>query len=163
MKHPIQIRTAAQADISLLARLIRDSFSNVAERYGLNRQNCPKHPSNCSDQWVARDMDRGVVYYILEESGLAKGCVAIEQADANQCYLERLAVLPQFRKAGLGRALVMHVLDRARALDAEQVGIGIMDQDTTLKSWYARLGFVETHTKTFAHLPFCVAFMKCAL
>lgn len=163
MKPPIEIRTADKADISLLARLIRDSFADVAHRFGLDRQNCPKHPSNCSDEWIARDMGRGVAYYILEERGLTKGCVAIEQADATQCYLERLAVLPQFRKAGLGRALVQHVFDQARVLGVGQVGIGLMDQDTALKRWYGALGFVETHTKTFAHLPFRVAFMKCAL
>jgi len=163
MKLLNQIRTAGQDDISLLARLIQTSFEDVAQRFGLNRQNCPKHPSNCSDQWVAQDMARGVVYFILEGDGRPKGCVAMERADATRCYLERLAVLPQFRKAGLGRALVQHVFGQARALGAGQVGIGIMDQDAALKQWYGRLGFMETETKTFAHLPFRVAFMKFTL
>jgi hypothetical protein len=40
------IVAATKKDIDRLARLIRHSFADVARRFALTPQNCPKHPSN---------------------------------------------------------------------------------------------------------------------
>ena len=98
----IQIREVNSADISLLSRLIRQSYSDVADRFKLTPANCPKHPSNCTDEWIENDFARGVSYFILEHRGIPAGCVAIEGANADLCYLERLAVLPHERKKASG-------------------------------------------------------------
>jgi N-acetylglutamate synthase-like GNAT family acetyltransferase len=154
------IRVAGSADIPVLSGLIRLSFRDVAERFALTLENCPKHPSNCTDEWIENDFARGVAYYILEDGGTPVGCVALEKANPDLCYLERLGVLPQSRRKGFGKALVDHVFSEARALGARQISIGIISGDTELKLWYQRLGFVEKETKEFAHLPFPVTFMS---
>jgi len=56
----VRIRKANPFDVSLLSGLIRDSFYDVAERFGITPENCPKHPSNCTDKWIERDFRRGV-------------------------------------------------------------------------------------------------------
>jgi GNAT superfamily N-acetyltransferase len=150
---------ATEKEIDLLAGLIRTSFVDVARRFGLTSKNCPKHPSNYTSQWVERDLIRGVQYFILVADGTAAGCVGLEQATPQTCYLERLAVLPEHRGRGLGTHLARHALDQAKALGASQVGIGIIAADTGLKRFYESLGFEAGETKTFAHLPFEVAFM----
>ncbi|MDB4444177.1 hypothetical protein N9174_02435 [bacterium] len=76
------IRKADTRDISLLSGIIRDAFLDVAKRFALTPENCPKHPSNCTDSWIERDFARGVNYYILEGDGTALGCVALERATA---------------------------------------------------------------------------------
>ena len=43
--------------------------------------------------------------------------------------------------------------------DAEEITIGIIEENTVLKNWYADHGFVHTGTKKFPHLPFTVGFM----
>jgi ribosomal protein S18 acetylase RimI-like enzyme len=154
------IRAAGFADVSVLSGLIRVSFRDVAEKFALTLANCPKHPSNCTDEWIENDFARGVVYYILESDGTPVGCVALEKANPDLCYLERLGVLPQSRRKGFGKALVDHVFYEARAVGAKQIGIGIISDDTELKLWYQRIGFVEKETKEFAHLPFLVTFMS---
>ena len=156
----IHIRQASSVDTTLLAGIISNSFRNVAERFGLSDENCPKHPSNCTDEWVQKDLARGVIYYILEKDGNPVGCVAIEPASNDVCYLERLAVLPNERGNGYGRALVTNVLLKAKTLGAQEVGIGIIADHTELKEWYRKIGFIEGDTKDFKHLPFCVTFMK---
>ncbi|MDH3803758.1 MAG: GNAT family N-acetyltransferase, partial [Deltaproteobacteria bacterium] len=85
---------------------------------------------------------------------------ALEKANPDLCYLERLGILPQSRQKGFGKALVDHVFAEARALGAKQISIGIISDDTELKLWYQRIGFVEKETKEFAHLPFLVTFMS---
>jgi N-acetylglutamate synthase-like GNAT family acetyltransferase len=158
MAHPT-IRVGTQKDVVVLAEIIRVSFRDVAERFGLTLENCPTHPSNCTVDWVHRDMDRGITYFILEAEGIASGCVALELASSKLYYLERLAVLPPQRRRGFGKALVDRVLTEAERSDAHHVSIGIIAGQTELKSWYQKIGFVETETKEFTHLPFQVTFM----
>ncbi len=155
-----KIRAGTQKDIAVLTEIIRGSFRDVADRFGLTQENCPKHPSNCTVDWVQGDMDRGVTYFIFEDDGLASGCVALEPAGSELCYLERLAVRPPQRRRGFGRALVDYVLAEAKRSGARRVSIGIIAGQTELKNWYQKIGFVEAEAKGFAHLPFRVTFMS---
>ena len=158
------IRQATTEDARLLANLIRQSFRDVAERFGLTQENCPTHPSNCTIDWVITEMGKGVLFYVLENWGTPCGCVALEQTKPGVCYLERLAVLPEFRLQGFGKALMQHALEQSRVFGTEHVKIGIIAKHTELKNWYARLGFiVEREAVTFAHLPFKVTFMSLLL
>ena len=159
----IHIREANSADISLLSRLVRQSYRDVADRFKLTPANCPRHPSNCTDDWIENDFARGVSYFILEHKGIPAGCVAIESADDDLCYLERLAVMPHERKKGLGSQLVEHIFRTARELGSKKISIGIIAAQTDLKQWYRKFGFVEGETKEFSHLPFRVTFMTCEL
>ncbi|MCE5212675.1 MAG: GNAT family N-acetyltransferase [Deltaproteobacteria bacterium] len=155
-----KIRTCTQEDIEFLVETLRKSFRDVADRFGLTPENAPRHPSNCTADWIKTDMERGAIYFALEnEKGIA-GCVACEQAHPRTCYLERLAVLPDQRKQGCGKALVDRALSKAEELGADFVNIGIIAKHTELKDWYAKLGFVEGESKEFPHLPFRVTFMS---
>ena len=159
----IHIRKADSDDISLLSTLIRQSYRDVADSFELTPVNCPKHPTNCTDEWIQNDLAKGVIYFILELRGKPAGCVAIERAEADLCYLERLAVLPTERKKGLGSQLVKHIFHTARKLGSKKISIGIIAAQTELKQWYRKFGFVEGDTKEFSHLPFRVTFMTCEL
>lgn len=154
------IKTAGQRDAALLSDLIRRSYNDVALRFGLTPDNCPKHPSNCTTDWVQHDLSRGVTYYILETRGLPVGCAALELAERDLAYLERLSVLPPYRRNGFGRSLAEHVIAAARRRGAGQVGIGIIADQIELQQWYRRIGFVYGETRTFEHLPFTVCLMS---
>ena len=96
----------------------------------------------------------------MENEGLVSGCIAIEKANPEVCYLERLAVLPDHRQQGLGKAFVEHVLSQAKLLNVQNVNIGIIAEHTELKNWYRKIGFAEGESKEFSHLPFRVTFMS---
>jgi ribosomal protein S18 acetylase RimI-like enzyme len=155
----VHVRSARADEEFLLSRLVRDSYRDVARRFGLTPQNCSKHPSNCTKAWIRGDLARGVAYFIVEDGGAPCGCVALEKAGDGTCYLERLAVLPAYRRRGFGNALVEHVLGMARAMKAREVGIGIIAAQVELQAWYGRIGFLEGQTQSFPHLPFLVRFM----
>jgi N-acetylglutamate synthase-like GNAT family acetyltransferase len=154
------IRIATLDDASVLANVIRLSFRDVADRFALTQENCPKHPSNCETDWVQKHMNQGARYFILELNGIASGCVAMKPTGPNECDLERLAVLPQQRKCGFGRNLVDHVLKEAKHSGFSIVRIAIIAHFTELKNWYLKIGFIEGETKSFAHLPFKVMMMS---
>jgi N-acetylglutamate synthase-like GNAT family acetyltransferase len=155
-----KIRTCTKKDAQVLAETIRSSFQDVAERFGLTQENAPHHPSNCTVDWIQKDMERGVTYFAIENKNHVVGCVALELPNTRVCYLERLAVLPDQRGCGFGKALVNHVLAEAKLLGVHCVSIGIIAEHTELKNWYEGLGFVEGESKEFPHLPFRVTFMS---
>ena len=163
MSQELTIRKATEADTELLSSLIQKSFYDVAVRFALTKQNCPKHPSNCTPDWIASDLLRGVRYFIANLENIAFGCVGLEAPNASGRYLERLAVLPEYRRRGFGRSLVEHVVKEARRDRALSIGIGIIADQHELKAWYERQGFRETETRTFPHLPFRVTLMNLRL
>lgn len=154
-----QIKVASLDDVAILSGLIRISYRDVAQRFDLTPENCPKHPSNCADEWIRNDFDRGVAYYILEHNSLPAGCAALEIPDPDIGYLERLAVLPANRRKGFGRRLVDHVFHQATDSGIKKISIGIIAAQTDLTRWYRKIGFIEGDTKEFKHLPFLVTFM----
>lgn len=127
------IREASLSDLKVLVQIIRESFADVALRFGLNKANCPRHPSNCTPEWIESALEKGITYFLMVKNGAPCGCVAIEHANRKICYLERLAVLPEYRKCGCGRALVDYALSRAWRDGAQRVEIGIISDDLALK------------------------------
>ena len=154
------IREATLNDRDVLVKIIRDSFRDVAERFSLTSDNCPKHPSNCTSSWIESDIARGVQYFILYMDKNPIGCVGIEYPNTDVCYLERLSVLPEMRGKHFGSRLVQHALDCAASKGTSKVSIGIIAEQTGLKEWYKKFGFVEMQTKSFPHLPFKVCLME---
>ena len=71
---------ATDRDIDRLTGLIRSSFADVAQRFQLTPDNCPKHPSNYTCDWVENDLARGVRYFILTMNHIDVGCVGVEKA-----------------------------------------------------------------------------------
>lgn len=157
------IKTASEDDCEALGRLIRDAYRDVALRFSLTAENCPKHPSNCTGDWVHSDLERGVVYYHLANGDKLMGCVALETTDQAVAYLTRLAVLPEYRRRGLGKQLVQHIIDQACQQDMQTISIGLIAAQKELIDLYQSLDFIPGGTKRFAHLPFMVRFMAYAM
>lgn len=155
-----KIRICTEKDAEVLAEITRNSFQDVADRFDLTPENAPRHPSNCTVDWIQKDMEDGVIYFAIENNNYVAGCVALERANSEICYLDRLAVLPNQRRSGFGKALVEHALLEAKLLGVNYISIGTIAEQTELKDWYKRLGFVEGESKEFPHLPFRVTFMS---
>jgi ribosomal protein S18 acetylase RimI-like enzyme len=158
------IRRACPDDAPLVAEVIRRSFAGPARRFGLTPENCPTHASNCTEEWVASAMADGARFYLLEQAGRACGCVALERASDDACYMERLAVLPERRRRGLGSTLVEHAMLEAQRMGVGRLEIGLIAGQTDLRRWYERRGFRVTRQGVcYDHLPFEVTFMAAEL
>ncbi len=163
MHDNIDIIPAGLSDAEEIGRVVSVANRDVADLFGLTWENAPKHPSFCTTEWIRSDMDRGQVYFVHRAAGIIKGCVAFEQADATTAYLNRLAVLPDYRHGGIGAALARYILILGREKGIETVSIGIIGEHDLLRRWYLGLGFVDAGTKAFDHLPFTVGFMHYSL
>lgn len=170
----LKVRRAERADAELLARLIATANLDVAQQFALTRDNAPKHPAYCTADWLAADFARGERYFLASADGAVlagpeaeipafdgyAACVATEYPGGGVAYLNRLAVLPAYRRRGVGEWLVEYVVQLARDRgDVSSVSIGIIGEHVGLMAWYQRLGFVPGEVKRFAHLPFSVRMM----
>jgi len=154
------IFAASTEDAKAIAEIVSLSNKDVAVKFGITKENNPKHPSFYDEAWTLADFERGEAYFLYKINDENAGCVAFEMPNPNVGYLNRLSVLPAYRKRGIGAALVRHVFQYGRTKGVPEISIGIIAKHTDLKNWYKKLGFAENGLKKFPHLPFDVLFMK---
>ncbi len=158
------IREATTDDAGLLAEMIREAFATDATWHRLAAGDPPRGPHSCTPEWVAQQMAKAVCFYLLVIDEVPCGCAGLEQDDQETCHLKRLAVRPAFRGRGLGEALVAHVLRQAKALGAARVTLGLIADNTRLRDWYVRQGFVvEREAERHERLPFALTHMSRSL
>lgn len=59
----------------------------------------------------------------------------------NEAHIINLAVDPRYRRQGIGRRLLQHVLTRARDLGIIQVGLEVRASNQAAQALYSQLGF----------------------
>jgi ribosomal protein S18 acetylase RimI-like enzyme len=142
--------------------VISNSFETVALEFGLNELNCSTHPSLMTFDKLL-ELKQKARLFGLFLANVQVGFVAIEKADDTLYYMDKLAVLPEYRHKGCGRKLVGFVLSYVKKHKGEKVSLGMIDESAVLKNWYKQPGFKEVGTKNFEHLPFTVCFMEKSL
>jgi len=157
------IEVLHQQDVDQVVEIIRQANQIVADQFGITADNNPKHPSLYTSDWLLADLARGEECFVYRHNDIPVACVAFEQPRPNVAYLNRLSVLPTYQQQGIGKALVEHIVSYAQEKDIGSISIGIIAAHSELKSWYITLGFEEGVTKTFAHLPFDVTYLRLTL
>ena len=155
----IIIREINGAELIRCAEVIRESFKTVASELGLTRDNIPNHPSFLTVEELRGLVDKDIKFFGLFLGDRQIGSVAVQAADDGVYFLQKLAVLPEYRNDGYGRELVSFVIDYVKHNDCKKLALGIWDVQTGLKEWYLRLGFTVNSTRDFEHLPLTVCLM----
>lgn len=80
----------------------------------------------------------------LDDYGKVIGCVAYHRHNDARCEMKRLYVLPEYRKHGVGRALVEAIIDVARDDGYEEMVLDSLPEMETAQTLYRHFGFVDT-------------------
>ncbi len=140
--------------------VIRESFLTVAEEFNLTIENAPTNPAFIKLSDLVKMREKGIVMFAVFSEDTQIGFVAIENAGEDKYYMEKLAVLPEYRHKGYGKMIMDFVFDFVRENGGKRVEIGIINENTILKQWYQDYGFREIELKRFGHLPFTVCLMS---
>lgn len=159
----VGIRRLEPCELAAAGEVIRAAFATVAEAFGLTEENCPASGAFLRDAVLLEEAAAGTVVYGAFEGGELCGVAALRRKDGTLFYLEKLAVLPQARRRGLGRALVEHCAGAARRAGGRRLSIGVMYENRALVRWYERAAFARGGTRAFPHLPYVVCFMERSL
>ncbi|MGQ9371809.1 GNAT family N-acetyltransferase [Azospirillum sp. A39] len=158
-----RIRTADAGDADRLAALVAAAFADVARQFGLSRATCPTHPAFATGAAIRRSQDRGTVFLLARLGAVEVGCIGVRHRDDGTAVIEKLAVLPAFRRRGLGRRLVEEAVALARQAGARRVELAIIAGHHALRAWYGSQGFAVLDSRAVDHLPFAVLVMERAL
>ncbi len=144
-----------------IVKVIRSSFATVAEELKLTKENSPTNPAFISYDSISESLNKGLNLYGMFSGDKIIGCIGIEDSgNDNIFYIERLAVIPEYRHKNYGTELLNYAFSEIRKQNGKTVSIGIINENSVLKNWYAEYGFIETGLKKFDHLPFTVCFMQ---
>lgn len=139
---------------------IRNSFITVVRYLNLTEENCPSNPAFIKPAQLTALRDKGLKLYGAYRQGVQVGFIAIEKAASELYYLEKLAVLPEFRHLGIGKQLLDFGFEYVRRMGGSKVSIAVINENIVLKNWYIHYGFREKELKVFPQLPFTVCFME---
>ena len=103
---------------------------------------------------LAAAEEAGTVFYLAEQAGQALGYAALapESAPATM-LLDKLYLDASARGQGIGRRLLVYLIDAARAASARQLTLRVNRHNTASIAFYQRAGFVVVaeHAKAIGH------------
>lgn len=152
-----QVNTEQELTDSI--QVIRESFLTVAREFNLTTKNAPTNPAFIEIRHLHKMREKGIAMFSVLCENIQIGFVAVEKNEEG-FYMERLAVLPEYRHKGYGRRMVEFVTDYIAEQGGDTVLIGVNGSHEIVKAWYQRLGFVEFNSKHFTHIPFPVCYMR---
>ena len=100
-------------------------------------------PGTCFAFDAAQLSAQGMTFWLARRGGDALGCAALARRADGLCELKSMHVLDSARGAGVGRALVTHVIATARREGFERIGLetGRSPGFAASRTLYERLGF----------------------
>lgn len=159
------IEKIRENDIPDCVRLIRESFATVAEQFGITVENAPRFTAfaTTEERLLRQFTDEKRPMYAFRDRGLIVGYYSLFLKDPGECELNNLCVSPAYRHGGRGEALLLHAFREARELGCSMMSIGIVEENSLLRVWYERFGFVHSGTKKFDFFPFTCGYMEKSL
>jgi len=155
-----EIRVITERPLEPSVEIIRRSFGTVAEEKGITEQNAPRFTAFITAERLEETRRNNSVFWGLFVSGKQVGFVAVEKEPEGKYWMKRLAVLPEFRHGGSGKALVDAAISYTRSQGEKKLYIAVAGDRGVLNDWYLAMGFRESSVQKFPHLPFSVAFME---
>jgi diamine N-acetyltransferase len=139
---PVDIVAADRADIALVERLARDIWHRHYTGIITGEQIEYMLARGYSHEALMRyltEPDAGLA--LAWRGGTAVGFVAWYRAGADTMKLDKLYVLPEHHRDGIGRMLIEHVMARARAAGCAAVTLNVNRGNELAIGAYERCGF----------------------
>ena len=150
-------------DITECVHVIRESFLTVAEDFALTPENSPSFTgfATTEERLLHQLLVERRPMFAFRDHGIIVGYYSLKHKSDHDCELSNLAVSPACRHRGIGKKLLDHAFATAKALGYSRMDIGIIEENSVLKTWYESAGFIHTGKEKFDFFPFtCGAMTK---
>lgn len=123
----IDIRQAKLYDVPAMARIERDSFG-----------------APWSAEEITKDVTAGGnVYVAVAETGGEKAGYGEIRIVADEAQIYNIAIAPEYRKQGIGEALLTHLIEAGRERGCTLVTLEVRAGNEAAMALYKKLGFRE--------------------
>lgn len=155
------IREIGKNDMEECVDVIRKSFSTVAKEFGVTEETAPRFTAFATTaerlDWQLNGEHR--LMYAYCENDIIIGYYSLALQENQECELNNLCVLPEYRHKKVGDRLLKNAFDRARNMGCKKMNIGIVEENQVLRKWYESYGFVHIGTQKFDFFPFTCGYM----
>ena len=158
-----EIHSVEEYQLPDCLKTLHAAFGESAKIYGYTRESYPSSGAFITLDDLVKAKEKGVHMYAAYVDGVVAGYVQLEKLDAGVYAFRRFAVLPQYQKLGIGRALVSHCRERASAYGGKKLRLIMINQNQRLKDFYISNGFRVTCTAKDESYPFEYAVMELEL
>ena len=125
MSGEVRIRQAKLYDVPAMARIERDSFG-----------------SPWSAEEITKDVTAGGnVYVAVAEFGEEKAGYGEIRMVAGEAQIYNIAIAPEFRREGIGEALLRHMIEKAEDDGCSLVTLEVRGGNEAAMALYNKLGF----------------------
>ncbi|MBO5024436.1 MAG: GNAT family N-acetyltransferase [Clostridia bacterium] len=156
------ILAVSSNDIKECANVIKTSFLTVANEFGFTAENAPRFTAFATTEqrlfWQLNNEKRPMYVFIIDD--MIVGYYSLALKGNEECELNNLCVLPQFRHQGIGEKLLLHSFETAENFGCSKMNIGIVEENQILRKWYEAFGFIHTGTQKFDFFPFTCGYME---
>ena len=151
-----------EKDIGECVNVIKESFLTVADELGFTAENAPRFTAfaTTEDRLVHQLKNEHRPMYAYYDDNKIIGYYSLALQDNNECEINNLCVLPQYRHKHIGAILLEDAYIKAKEMGCKKMSIGIVEKNTILRKWYEDNGFIHIGTKKFSFFPFTFGYMK---
>lgn len=125
----VEVRAAGADDVGAVARIEQECLGADAWSEGLVREGILSRLPT--------------VAYLVAVDGAEVVGHAVTSVAGDIAELQRVAVLPPYRRQGVARALLEHVLSAVVRTEADRVLLEVREDNAPALGFYAALGFTE--------------------
>jgi diamine N-acetyltransferase len=146
---PITIRKLDRSDLDMLEKISRETFQETfadsntkenMERYlseNLNREKLGSEIANPDSSFYVAEIDTNMLGYLKINSGNAQS----EKISDRSVEIERIYVCAAYHGKGVGKILLDHALAIALEKNADQVWLGVWENNLRAIAFYRKNGF----------------------
>lgn len=158
-----EIHSVEEHQLPDCLKTLHAAFGESAKIYGYTRESYPSSGAFITLDDLMQAKKRGVHMYAAYVEGVVAGYVQLEKLEMGVYAFRRFAVLPQYQKLGIGRALVSHCRARAELYGGKKLTLIMINQNQRLKDFYVSNGFRVVRVAKDESYPFEYAVMELEL
>lgn len=156
------IRKINKNEIHNCVEVICKSFMTVADEFGFTVENAPRFTAFATtDERLIYQMEQEhrLMFAYYEDSEMV-GYYSLFKQNEEECELNNLCVLVEYRHRKIGEQLLKHAFAEVRKMGCSCVNIGIVEENVKLRKWYEAHGAEHIGTEKYDFFPFTCGYMK---
>ena len=156
------IRKISKNEIPNAVEVIRKSFMTVADEFGFTTENAPGFTAfaTTEERLIYQLEQEQRLMFAYYENGKMVGYYSLLKQNEEECELNNLCVLEEYRHKKVGEQLMEHAFAEARKIKCSQMNIGIVEENVKLRKWYETHGAEHVGTEKYDFFPFTCGYMK---